>query len=89
MLYEVATKEDALNYRSGPGKHFKKIGEIPSGCCIIGDDIGNGWVRTTLQGATCYLSMKHLKPLDPSTSYALCYTDDEIHEVIQWLEGLL
>ena len=87
MIFTVTTFSDPLNYRAGPGKHFKKIGEIPSGCCIIGNDIGNGWVQTKLQGETCYLSAEYLKPL--GSSCVLCYTEDDIVEVIHWLEGLL
>lgn len=88
MYYIVDTSNDPLNYRVGPGKHYKKIGELPSGAIIDGE-CNNGWVRTNLQGETCYLSMEYLRPLDTPTSYALCYTGDDIVEVIHWLEGLL
>lgn len=87
MIYIVCTCDDPLNYRAGPGKHYQKMGEIPSGCCIIGDDIGNGWVQTALQGETCYLSMEYLQAVEPSG--VLCYTDDDIKQVIIWLEDLL
>lgn len=88
MLYIVNTCTDPLNYRSGPAKHYSKLGSLPSGVIVSGD-ASNGWLRTTLQGETCYLSMEYLRPLDTPTSYALCYTGDDIVEVIHWLEGLL
>ena len=87
MIYIVCTCDDPLNYRAGPGKHHAKMGDVPSGCCIIGDDTGNGWVRTTLQGQECYLSTEFLRSLE--SEYKLCYTGDDIRQVISWLEGLL
>lgn len=86
MMYIVATKTDPLNYRSGPGKHFRKLGTVPSGAIVTGTPY-NGWLQTTLQGETCYLSMGYLQAVEPSC--ALCYTEDDIRQVISWLEGLL
>lgn len=86
MLYVVHTIDDPLNYRSGPGKHHHKIGSLPSGSIVDGEDV-DGWVCTTLQGETCYLSMDYLQPIEPPG--VLCYTGDEIRQVISWLEGLL
>lgn len=86
MLYVITTITDELNYRTGPGKHYRKLGSLPSGAIIDGE-CNNGWVRTTLQGEACYMSMEYLRPL-PRT-YKLCYTADDITQVIDWLEGLL
>lgn len=86
MTYSVRTTTDPLNYRAGPGKHFHKLGSLPSGAIVTGTPT-NGWLRTTLQGETCYLSMEYLQPIEPSG--VLCYTADEIKQVISWLEGLL
>ena len=84
--YIVRTEEHPLNIRSGPGKHFRKLGTLPSGAIVAGTVI-NGWLQTTLQGETCYLSMDYLEPLEPSC--ALCYTGDDIKEVITWLEEIV
>ena len=83
MLYIINTCNDPLNYREGPGKHYRKMGTLPSGAIVDGE-CNNGWVRTTLQGETCYMSMDYLRP----TPYKLCYTDDDIVQVITWLEEL-
>lgn len=84
--FTVRTVEHPLNIRSGPGKHFRKVGTVPSGAIVIGT-VGDGWLQTTLQGETCYLSLDYLQPIEPSCT--LCYTPDEIRQVIIWLEGLL
>lgn len=84
--FVVTTERDPLNVRSGPGKHYSKLGSLPSGVIVTGD-VSNGWLRTTLQGETCYLSMEYLHPIEPPG--VLCYTVDEIMQVISWLEGLL
>ena len=86
MLYKVVTCNDHLNYRDGPGKHYHKLGSLPSGTIVTGE-CNNGWLRTTLQGKTCYLSTEYLKPLD--SSCVLCYSGDDIVDVIHWLGGLL
>lgn len=86
MMYRVVTNSDPLNYRSGPGKHFQKLGTIPSGAIVTGSVV-NGWLQTTLQGETCYLSMEYLQQIEPAG--VLCYTAGEIKQVISWLEGLL
>lgn len=86
MLYVITTSDDELNYRSGPGKHYRKIGSLPSGTIVDGE-CNNGWVRTTLQGEACYMSMEYLRPIEPTG--VLCYTADDIKQVISWLEGLL
>ena len=84
--YVVKTEDNPLNIRSGPGKHFRKLGTIPSGAIVRGTAV-NGWLQTTLQGETCYLSMEYLQPVEPPG--VLCYTADDIKQVISWLEGLL
>ena len=86
QYFAITTERDPLNIRSGPGKHHSKLGSLPSGVIVRGE-LSNGWLRTTLQGETCYLSADYLKPLDPSC--VLCYTGDDIIEVIHWLGGLL
>lgn len=85
-LFVVVTERDPLNIRTGPGKHFSKIGSLPSGTIVMGEDVG-GWARATMQGETCYLSMDYLQPFEPPG--VLCYTADDIKQVISWLEGLL
>lgn len=84
--FVVVTERDPLNIRSGPGKHYSKVGVLPSGVIVCGD-VSNGWLRTTLQGETCYLSTEYLEPLD--SQCVLCYTGDDIVEIIHWLEGLM
>lgn len=84
--FVVVTERDPLNIRSGPGKHYSKVGALPSGVIVCGG-VSKGWLRTTLQGETCYLSAEYLRPLD--SQCVLCYTGDDIVEVIHWLEGLL
>lgn len=86
MLYLITTSDDELNYRDGPGKHYRKLGSLPSGVIVTGTAL-KGWVQTTLQGETCYLSMDYLQPIEPTG--VLCYTADNIKQVIRWLEGLL
>ena len=86
MMYRVATNSDPLNYRSGPGKHFQKLGTLPAGAIVTGT-VTNGWLQTTLQGETCYLSMEYLQTVEPTG--VLCYTADDIRQVISWLGGLL
>lgn len=84
--FVVVTERDPLNIRSGPGKHYSKVGVLPSGAIVCGG-ASNGWLRTTLQGETCYLSMDYLQPVEPPC--VLCYTADDIKQVISWLEGLM
>lgn len=84
--YLVRTVEHPLNIRNGPGKHYKKLGTLPSGAIVSGA-VNNGWLQTTLQGETCYLSMDYLQPIEASCT--LCYTADDIKQVISWLEELL
>lgn len=84
--YVVTTEDHPLNIRSGPGKHFQKLGTLPSGAIVSGVVV-DGWLQTTLQGETCYLSMDYLLPIEPTG--VLCYAADEIRQVISWLEGLL
>lgn len=84
--FAVKTDEHPLNIRGGPGKHFSKLGTIPAGVIVCGTP-DNGWLQTMLQGETCYLSMDYLQPLEPACT--LCYTADEIRQIISWLEGLL
>lgn len=86
MMYIVVTTTDPLNYRAGPGKHFQKLGTLPSGAIVTGTAT-NGWLQTTLQGEACYLSMDYLQPVEPPG--VLCYTADDIRQIISWLEGLL
>ena len=86
IFYLVGTIDDPLNYRVGPGRHYKKVGTVPAGAIVSGTPT-NGWLQTTLQGETCYLSMDYLQPVEPTG--VLCYTADDIKQVISWLEGLL
>lgn len=82
----VRTEEQPLNIRSGPGKHFRKLGTVPAGAIVSGTVV-DGWLQATLQGETCYLSMDYLQPVEqPGVLY---YTADDIKQVISWLEGLL
>lgn len=51
---------NSLNYRSGAGTNYKKLGTLKKGFEIYGGTLVNGWVKFTYKNKTCYCSTKYL-----------------------------
>ena len=49
-----------LNYRTGPGTNYKKIGSLKKGFKIYGGIVTKGWLKFSYNSKTCYCSTKYL-----------------------------
>lgn len=57
--YYVVTAS-SLNYRSGPGTSYKKLGTLKKGFEIYGGTVTKGWLKFTYKNKTCYCFTKYL-----------------------------
>lgn len=57
--YYVVTAS-SLNYRSGPGTSYKKLGTIKKGFEIYKGTVTKGWLKFNYNSKTCYCSTKYL-----------------------------
>lgn len=55
--YQVTSS--TLNYRTGPGTNYKKLGTLKKGKELTGT-VTNGWLKFTYNSKTCYCSTKYL-----------------------------
>lgn len=54
----------SLNYRTGPGTKYKKLGTLKKGFQIqVGWSLSGGWVKFPYKNKTCYASTKYLKKI--------------------------
>lgn len=88
MMYKVITDRDPLNYRSGPGKHFEKIGELPRGAYVKGSEDSPGWVRTELDGREAWLSLDFLCPT-AGNDWLVGFTREDLLDLIAHLEAIV
>ena len=49
-----------VNYRSGPGTSYKKLGTLKKGFRINGGTVTKGWLKFTYKNKTCYCFTKYL-----------------------------
>lgn len=57
--YYVVTAS-SLNYRSGPGTSYKKLGTLKKGFEIYRGTVTKGWLKFSYNSKTCYCSTKYL-----------------------------
>ena len=57
--YYVVTAS-SLNYRSGPGTSYRKLGTLKKGFEIYKGTVTKGWLKFTYKNKTCYCSTKYL-----------------------------
>lgn len=57
--YYVVTAS-SLNYRSGPGTSYKKLGTLKKGFEIYGGTVTKGWLKFAYKNKTCYCFTKYL-----------------------------
>lgn len=57
--YYVVTAS-SLNYRSGPGTSYKKLGTLKKGFEIYKGTVTKGWLKFSYKSKTCYCSTKYL-----------------------------
>lgn len=58
--YKVTSS--TLNYRTGPGTKYKKLGSVKKGFEIVeGFSVVKGWLKFPYKNKTCYCSLKYLK----------------------------
>lgn len=59
-------QDDVLNIRAGPGPHYEKVGEIPSGsgCVIKSDECTMNWCRVTYAEQKGWVSTRYLSYIE-------------------------
>lgn len=57
--YYVVTAS-SLNYRSGPGTSYRKLGTLKKGFEIYKGTVTKGWLKFSYNSKTCYCSTKYL-----------------------------
>ena len=61
LLYDGKVRADGgLRLRSGPGESYEKLLTVPDGTVLPCISQGDGWVKTTYNGKTGYVSQDYL-----------------------------
>lgn len=66
--YKVTSS--TLNYRSGPGTNYQKLGTLKKGKELTGT-VTNGWLKFTNNSKTCYCSTKYLTKMTKDTTVTI------------------
>lgn len=66
--YYYKVTSATLNYRSGPGTNYKKIGTLKKNFKIPGGTVSKGWLKFQYKNKTCYCSTKYLTKMTKNST---------------------